>query len=426
MGKQVVCIILFWFVSIANAQKPPLSIKHVDSASYAFYLKQDWKSIITLGKLSRDEGIDFYYLKVRMGIAYFKENKMMSAVRFLEEAYTMDTNNDVVQDYLYWAYRYSGLIMESRLFYNKMSKQLKDEIKLDLPVVSDISFNVLATNNLDYDSMLKINANSESDNIRIIPKNYQMYSLGMSHPLSKRVNVFHQFTMMPATSVQQVNVGGILENETYKINEFRYYADVTVSLGNKWYLDTYLNVISGKYDNLNEALSISKITYNDVVFGGALTKATYLIRNSINMSFSNLNGYNQFQAGYSMSLYPYGSTLVVPFASLQYKNQDSDSNTVFTGGLAVTIDNFSITGFGTVGNMNNFIANNGALVYNQPASALNEFGGAFKYFRKNSVLKVGYSFMEMEANYFNENFEITSNTFEFSQQNIIAGITWIF
>jgi hypothetical protein len=144
------------------------------------------------------------------------------------------------------------------------------------------------------------------------------------------------------------------------------------------------------------------------------------------MSVSNLNGFNQFQMGYTMSLYPLGSAAVVPFGSLQLKNQDSESDFVFTGGLAVAIDKISISGFGTIGNMDNFIANNGALVYNQPAIALNEFGGSIKYFGKHSILKVGYSFMNMEANYYNGNFELTSNTFTFNQQNIIAGITWIF
>ena len=98
---------------------------------------------------------------------------------------------------------------------------------------------------------------------------------------------------------------------------------------------------------------------------------------------------------------------------------------VFTGGLSLTIDKILLTGFGTAGNMNNFTANNGAIIYNQPATALNEFGGSLKYFGKNSILKVGYSFMKMEDSYYN-NFEITSKTFEFNQQNITAGITWIF
>lgn len=440
MGKQVVLIVLLWFVTTANAQKSSLSFKQVDSTTYALYLKQDWKPIIAMGKQSRAKGIDFYYLKVRMGIAYFKENKMLSAIKLLEEAYAVDSYDVVVQEYLYYAYKYSGLVLESRLFYDKMMKTLKGKINLDLPFVTDLSFNLLSTNNIDFDELLLTDSNSESNDIRFIPKNYQLFSLGMSHPLSKKVNFTQQLSVMPTTSVQQENEAGNLVNETYKGSESRYYADVTFSLGNRWYLDTYLNVIFGKYDNLNVenttvsfgggprsiTSSSSTIRYTDVVFGGALTKASYFIRNSINASVSNLNGYNQFQAGYSMELYPLGSTMLIPFGSVQYQNQDPDSNVVFTGGLAVTIDKVIFTGFGTVGTINNFIANNGAIIYNQSATALNEFGASFKYFGKNSILKIGYTFMEMEANYYNENFEKTSKTYGFNQQNITAGITWKF
>ncbi|MFK5959663.1 MAG: hypothetical protein QM495_12450 [Lutibacter sp.] len=440
MGKQVVFIILWWFITTANAQQSPLSFKQVDSTTYALYLKQDWKPIIAMGKQSRAEGIDFYYLKVRMGIAYFKENKMLSAIQLLEEAYAVNSYDVVVQEYLYYAYKYSGLVLESRLFYDKMMKTLKDKINLDLPFVTDLSFNILITNNLDYDEQLLTDINSENNDIRFIPKNYQLFSLGMSHLLSKRVNLHHQLSVMPTTSVQQENEGGNLVNETYKGNESRYYADVTVSLGNRWYLDTYFNVIYGNYDNLNVentamlfgsgprriTSSSSTIKYTDVVFGGSLTKASYFIRNSINVSVSNLNDYNQFQVGYSMSLYPLGSTLLIPFGSIQYQNQDPDSNVVFTGGLSVTIDKVSITGFGTIGEMSNFIANNGAIIYNQSATVLNEFGASFQYFGKNAIVKIGYSFMEMEDNYYNQNFDLTTKTFGFNQQNITAGITWKF
>ena len=34
--------------------------------------------------------------------------------------------------------------------------------------------------------------------------------------------------------------------------------------------------------------------------------------------------------------------------------------------------------------------------------------------------------MKMEDNYYDEYLEVTSKKFEFNQQNIIAGITWIF
>ena len=80
-------------------------------------------------------------------------------------------------------------------------------------------------------------------------------------------------------------------------------------------------MISGKYDNLNpiDETSASEIKYNDLVFGVALTKSYYFIKNSINVSVSNLNDLNQFQAGYSLSLYPLGSTLFVPLDPFNIK-----------------------------------------------------------------------------------------------------------
>ncbi len=424
MGKQIVFIIVLLFITAANAQKKQLSYKQVDSTTYAQYLKQDWKPLLELGKQSRIEGIDFYYLKVRMGIAYFKENKMLSAIKFLEEAHAVNSYDIVVQEYLYWAYRYSGLILESRLFYSTINKKLKEQINLDLPFISTLSFNVLATTNIDYDEILQEDAASENNDIRILPKNYQLFSLGMSHPLSKRVNLYHQLSVLPTNSIQQENDEGTLVNESYSGKESRYYIDLTVALGNRWYLDAYFNFISGKYNNENGEVFTN--TYTDIVLGGAFTKVFYFARNTVNVSVSNLNGLNQVQAGYSVSLYPLGSTLIVPFGTIQYQNQDPDTNVIFTGGLSYNTEKFSIIGYGTIGELNNFIATNGAIIYNQSATALNEFGASLQFYGKNSIIKVGYSFMEMEDNYYTENFDKTTKTFSFNQQNIIAGITWKF
>ena len=196
MGKQIILIIALCFLTAAKAQKKPLSYKQVDSTTYAYYLKQDWKPLLEMGKKSRADGIDFYYLKVRMGIAYFKDDKMFSAIRLLEEAYAVDSYDVVVQEYLYWAYRYAGLVLESRLFYNKMSKKLKDQINLDLPFVTTLDVSILATNNVDYDDMLKTDASSEDNDIRFFSENYQLYSLGMSHPFSKSVNLYHRYSVI--------------------------------------------------------------------------------------------------------------------------------------------------------------------------------------------------------------------------------------
>lgn len=438
MGKQIGLILVLLMVTTIQAQEKSLSYKQVDSTSYALFLNEDWKSLLEIGKKSRTEGIDFYYLKVRMGIAYYKEGKMLSAIKFLEEAYAVNTYDTVVQEYLYWAYRYSGLILESHLFYEKMSKQVTDKIQLDLPFVTALDLNILATNNSDYDQLLLANDNINNNETRYFPKNYQLFSLGLNHPLSKRVNFYHRISVMPTSSVQQENLLGEITNTSYKVNETRYYADMTVGLGNRWYLDTYFNIIFGKYDNLNltdevspggprnTTTSSSTLNYTDFVFGGSLTKASYYVRNTVNASGSNLNGFNQFQLGYTMSLYPLGSTLLVPFGAIQFQSQDANSNMVYTGGLSVNTTKFSVTGYGNVGEMNNFVVNNGSIIYNQLATASNELGLILEFYTKNAILKVGYSYMKMEDYYYTQDQILIPEKYQFNQQNIIGGITWEF
>lgn len=430
MGKHFVLIfsVLIAF-STLHGQGSPLSYKHVDSTTYAFYLQQDWKSLLELGKESKKKGIDFYYLKVRMGIAYFKEGKMLSAIKLLEDAYSDDNYNDVVQEYLYWAYRYSGLIMESQLFYTRMSKGLADKIKLDLPAVSSIDFGVLASRNTDYNDMLKGDINAIENEIRYYPEKHQSLSIGLNHPISMGVNYYHRLTLFQLSSIQQENLTGEVRNTLYDLNESRYYGSATFALGNRWYTDVYFNYIFGNYDDLNSIQgnnSVSSIAYSDFVFGVSLTKASFLIRNTINSSISNLKGLNQFQAGYTFSFYPLSNTLLVPFGSIQYQKESSNSNMVYTGGFSLNRTNYSIVAYGNTGVMNNFVSNNGLLIYNQSAAALNEIGLIIQFNTEKMLLKLGYSLMEMEGYYITENSTLSGTTYRFYQQNLIAGIAWTF
>tara|TARA_R110001583_G_scaffold67308_3_gene192573 strand:- start:29168 stop:30493 length:1326 start_codon:yes stop_codon:yes gene_type:complete len=438
MGKQIsILVALLFFVTVQVQAQKNLSFKEVDSTTYDLYLKQDWKSLIEVGKQSRQENINFYYLNVRMGIAYYNDNKMLSAVKELEEAYIANSFDIVVQEYLYWAYKFSDMVLESQLFFEKMSKPMKDKINLNLPFISSIDIGFLGTSNVDFDTMSVSDINADNNDVRIFPESYSYYSIALNHPLSKKVNFYHQLTFISIKNNQQENTSNLITNKLYNSKESRYYADVTFALGNRWYFDTYLNVISGNYDNVNidGAINIggprflstsSTIKYSDVVFGAAISKASYFSRSSVNASISNLNNKKQFQAGYSVSLFPLGSTLLVPFGSIQYQNQNTVSNLIYNGGIAINTNKFSITGFGSFGDITNYVSNNGVFIYNQLAKTTSEIGFVLKVFTKDAVIKAGYTFAEMEDFYQTQDNEILSKTYNFNQQNLIIGITWNF
>ncbi len=435
MEKYFGLIIALFITTSIFAQETPLSFKKVDSETYDLFEKQDWTSLIELGIKSKSQGIDFYYLNVRMGIAYYKTEKMLYAIKYLEKAYKTNNYDTVVQEYLYWAYKFGGLPMEANLFHQSMTKELQDKIELNSSFINAIDFGLTAVSNSDYDKISSSNIENVND-IRDLSENFQLFTLGFNHWFSNRVNFYHRFTIMPRNSTIQKNVSGDIITKNYSGSEFRYYANSTFALGEKWYLDLYLNYISGNYDSYISSSAINsgtllsegvKTNYNDFLFGTTISKSFYFFRNSLNISIANLNGKDQFQVGYNISIYPLGNTLLVPFAGIQYHtekiNSESQSNTVFSGGITVNTKDVSITGYLNSGKFSNFASNNGSIIYNQKATALNEYGAIFNIYLSKFTIKIGYSFMNMEDYHFNEGFENTTK-YKFNQQNLIGGLIW--
>lgn len=433
MGKNIGLMFCLLIGLNFYGQQNTMSFKVVDSTSYALFLKQDWKSLIELGKTSKKNGIDFYYLKVRLGIANFKEGKYLIAIKYLEQAYQLNKFDVVVQDYLYWAYHYGGMPLEADMLYAKMDANLKDSINKKLLFVSGIDVGIVATNNSDFDALLTKSNGAESIDYRIFPEKYQLYMLGFNHRFSRSTNFYHRLTVMPTSLLLQENVNGSIKNSSFKGTETRYYADATFGLGKRWYLDTNLGLFFGSFNevaifNDNPINTSLKSKYTDVLFGVSVSRSCYYLRQSLNISYSNLGEFNQFQAGYSLSLYPLGNTLLVPFGSFQYQNETSDvtdeTHIVYTGGISINTKDVTITGYFNSGEMHNFNSNNGSVIYNQSAICLNEYGAIMQIYIKKAVLKLGYSFMNMEDYYFTD--EIAVSSYKFNQQNLIAGFTWNF
>lgn len=434
MGKKAgLILVLLLMIASLQSQEIKNSYKTIDSLTYDLFLKQDWETLLATGKKYKKNGADFYYLKVRMGIANFKTGHYLLAVKQLEEAYNLNKFDVVVQDYLYWAYRNSGLFLESDVFYKKMDISLQKQIGFDLKFLSAIDVGVVATSNSDYDEMLGNNNNNETTNYRYFIDNQQIITLGLNHRFSNNTNFYHRFTIMPRKLVYQENNLGETTNVFYEGTETRYYANATFALGKRWYLDAYLTLLFGKYDDLTSGITTGnslkftdKINYSDVVFGGEISKSSTYFRNSINVSYSNLNGLNQLQTGYSISLYPLANTLLVPFGSFQYVSESldsySDNRMVYSGGLAINTKNISFTGFVNAGEIKNYNSNNGSVVYNQLAATESEFGAILQVYLNKFELKLGYSLMNMK-DYSVSDLEV-QNSFKYKQQNLILGVTW--
>ena len=73
-----------------------IDFKQVDSTTYALYLNKDWKPLIKISKKAIQNNIDYYFLRMRLAIAYYEQKKYVR-IRFcfvcsFDEGYPEDVS----------------------------------------------------------------------------------------------------------------------------------------------------------------------------------------------------------------------------------------------------------------------------------------------------------------------------------------------
>lgn len=107
-----------------------VSYKEADALSYRLYLEQKWDSLIDVGNEALAADIDYYYLRMRLGIAFFNQKNYRRAARHFTLALEQNRGDPVALEYLYYARRYSGQYEQAKL----IQKQFKGNLALQLPV----------------------------------------------------------------------------------------------------------------------------------------------------------------------------------------------------------------------------------------------------------------------------------------------------
>ncbi|MFT6746033.1 MAG: tetratricopeptide (TPR) repeat protein [Glaciecola sp.] len=115
------CLFLFAIAFSAAAQNPAIDSRIVESRTYALYLKKDWKTLVAVGDSALDQGTDYYYLRSRMGIAYFSLGKYYTAIKHFKKAIEFNPIQELPGRYLSLSYLYTGQYEKSRKAAVKLS-----------------------------------------------------------------------------------------------------------------------------------------------------------------------------------------------------------------------------------------------------------------------------------------------------------------
>jgi tetratricopeptide (TPR) repeat protein len=438
MKKIILILIIFAYTGIINAQEI-INYPTIDAKTYEQYEKKQWTELIETGKLSLKNNIDFYYLHVRMGIAYYELGKYSQAVKYFEKAHKENLRDDVINEYLYYSYLFAGYYDDIRkiipFFSDKLIKKLDIKSK---PFIHAIYFDTKQEINEDF--VIEPDGSDAIEQVAVLRQSY--YNLSLEHVFGKSVKVFHGFTSMVIHNniqdLPQENIPTLYE-ETLKQRE--YYLQVSSLIGKQLNLKTSFHVISSTFfaeDSTYTMVGRRRVSnsyyyyYTERTYVGdiSLSKTYPFFRPSIGVSVSNLNNLFQLQPQASLSISPFGNEKLRINSTLIYHNQFENGNLSLNAIVKESVSvNFlkhfyfepSVT-FGRLYNFteyNSLVANNDLDPIIRRYDALLNISLAKEKF--NIFFKYTYNIKENEYKIYG-----ISNTQNYINQSITGGIKWYF
>jgi hypothetical protein len=376
MKKSSLLFLIISFAPGVVSAVEKLDFRTVDELTYRFYTEQKWDSVIMIGKKALKQDIDYYYLRVRMGISYFEKQEYFPAITHLKKARNFNSGDPFVTDYLYRSYLYSNRSEEAQLLKAKIPRDTRGTPDSKTGFVEQIHFEGGYTlssgrspDNLS-DLMGKDSIYGEQD----LYGNNLYGNLCLKLRISSRVGLSLAYNYLSFNKTKYIQYGhfedqflGIADSSwgknylysfpwsihdtsfSYKVNQNELYMGATIILPAGFKIMPAFHFLHVGYTLTNASYSTKTVrdtafytsfdstyhtfsfprylysfdqkdtSFNNYLVGLRITKDLDIFNLGLSGSWSDLNNKTQFQAGVLLTYYPlgnlnlYGTTTITGF-----------------------------------------------------------------------------------------------------------------
>ncbi|MFD2200753.1 hypothetical protein [Shivajiella indica] len=448
MYRQLTLTFVLFYVLAFGHVNAQQSLPQVDSLTYQLYLKKSWTELIQVGNKAIRNEIDYYYLRVRMGIAFFEKANYHEAIRQFEIARSMNNSEAYLLEYLYYAYLFSGRSSEAKLVASEFDLYLKRKTgteNIQLLSNLDFAYNYISQADPSIIENFKADIPSEVNGSQFIPDNSTYYYVGLGLDFSSKFNLYQGYSYLQVNHLaysQSEGEPNLDKNYTSTLHQYYLAGNMLLDkgltlLGGIHFIRRLFpvseTIISGPpgppvettvttnmgENDINGFLSIYK-RFNKVTFGASYYRGS-------------LGNFIQNQIDAKVILYPFGNLNFYTYSTISFHQQEfGQGNSILNIildqqiGLKTTLWLW-IEGYGTFGNMNNFFMNDGLMVFNRMDNIRQRLGGRLLLLPNGKLkLTIDYSLFQNESEFFpvlgGESFNLQS----YKSQAITGIISWTF
>ncbi len=437
---KAILILLFALLFTNKISAQGLNETAINQQTYSQYINANWNGLIKTANKALKAKIDFYYLRTRIGIAYFETGKYGSAIQHFEKAQAI-APDDVIREYLYFSYLYAGKMADAGKMAAKMPFDLKRKLELEGKLQSiGIGFYNNAVDN--YESLIvdDLNSTYEIGGKQTILKNRTSTKLNFQTRNKTGISKF-SYSYLHSTNLLRLEepMDSVAESEG-KVNQHNLGYLQTIALNS--YLNLYagINVLTGMSQSIVFVPGSSSGG-----FGGGFTLPGYILSNDaysdlqllsglgyksayfdvdLNLAYLRFGGNNNVQIEIQPTIYPFTNmNLYISPSYIKKLDADGGSLAKIKAGFGL-LDKVWIEAGLWTGEISYFSSNLGQFIYNG-----DEIFESKKFVNiivpiKNKDIFISYESISSNLPYeFKTGFDTTDKTYQsFNSSLIYAGI----
>ena len=350
MTKKFAAVLVFLFLLASHraGAVTVLDFRTVDILTYRCYTEEKWDSVILVGRQALRQNIDYYYLRVRLGISYYQLKEYFPAATHLRKARQFNSGDPYVANYLYYSYLYTNRQNEAEALKRSMpgAVTVTDTSASKPGFMEEVHFETGYTVSSDR-APANLSTLTGKDSIygeQDLYGNNFYGNLGLKFRVSRRLEFALAYNYLNFAKTKYIQYGraearlqsvsdsswGRIYNYTfpwvihdtsinYNIKQNEAYLAATISLPWDIKIIPAVHWINDRYSLISTTYTRKDTSYNNFVAALNISKDLGRFTVALNGSWSDLNGKTQIQAGASLVYYPlgnlnfYGATTVTGF-----------------------------------------------------------------------------------------------------------------
>jgi hypothetical protein len=363
---------------------------YYNDRTYALYEAGQWDELVTAGRAALRADFDFFYLRLRLGIAYYQLGKYGLAANQFYAARRWNANDPLTLEYLYYSLVFSGRFAEARIF----EKQVQQGETAYLGASADLAY--------------------KTSDRRTPVAGMEVYNLGFRHPLGTNVALTHTYEYLNQHFIERVvevvDPPGQGPPGT-RVREYRYQTSQQ-AYGLRGHLQLERGLAIGlAFHHLWGS------AFAEQAYWAAVERAMPRLRVKLGAGYTNFNSAEQWQLGLDFTVLPLDHTRLYYQAGLLLNQSGGESQPWVRQRLGFRLaGSVWLEGLADFGEISYFQEADGAVVYNIADPLRARWGGNIQYWLTGNHLL----FLQYQV----ENKTFRTTAVDYTHRGVVVGVNF--